>query len=155
MKNILKLMFGMLLFCAAAFSQESSKYDYKIPYAETSVTWPAVSQTTNATTATDSVWFYTIYKESSMPVKYDFKVSCDSVGGTYKRVPIVLKAKKFLSDDWTTVTTVAWTTGKDTVKTFTQSTTAQQYQYWQIYIKSDSKGFIFKIPELSAKFWEQ
>jgi hypothetical protein len=152
-KQLFSICLLAVLFVANAYSQESATQDYSMGYNDTWVTY--TNTTTNVTTATDSIWYYTVLKESKMPLKYDIKVKVDSVSGTIRRTTITLKAKKWLSDDWTTITIVPWTTGRDTTKTFTEITTARQYRYWQIYIKSDLKAFIFKVPELSMKFYEQ
>lgn len=134
-------------------AQESSTYDNYLGYDQTWFTY-AQPATSYANTATDSIWYYTVLKESKMPLRYDVKVRLDSTGGTYKTVPIILQGKKFDSDSYTNLTTVYWVTGADTVKTFTQATPGQ-YRYYRLYIKANAKGFIFKIPELSFKFWEQ
>lgn len=153
----MKKLFSILILACALFaqgySQEASDYDYKIGYSGTWLTY-SMPTGTNATTATDSTWFYTVLKETDMPLRYDIKLICDSVSGTHKTVPIVLKGKKFLSDSWTTLQTVYWVTGVDTVKTFTQATPGQ-YRYYQVYTRSNNKGFVFRFPELSFMFYKQ
>jgi hypothetical protein len=141
------------LFIQGAISQESADYDYKIGYSNTWITY-AQPTGTNATTATDSIWYYTVWKETDMPLRYDIKVTCDSIGGTYKTVPILIQGKKWLSDSFTTLQTLNWTTGKDTTKVFTQATPGQ-YRYYRVYVKSNNKGFIYRFPEVSFMFYKQ
>jgi hypothetical protein len=148
-----KLLF-LFSFCACflmASAQKSTTTDLNLGYDQT---WYTYTSTANATTATDSTWYWTTIKESVIPVKYDIKISLDSVSGTKQVTPVVLKAKKFISDSWTTITTINWTNGHDTTVLFNQNSTAQYYRYWQVYIKSNRKAFIFKVTELSQKFWE-
>lgn len=135
----------------AVKAQESATYDYPLGYNDTHMTY---TSTANVTTATDSTWYYTVWKEAKSPLKYDMKVVLDSVSGTKQVVPIILKGKAFLSDSWTTITTVNWVLGHDTTIRFSETSTAKQYRYWQIYIRSARKAFIFKVTELSQKYWE-
>lgn len=153
MKKLIFLFSLVLAVFLTANAQEDPDYDYKVNYDATWTTYNMPTGT-NATTSSDSIWYFTVLKESKAPVKYDFKISLDSVGGTYKTVPIILQGKKFKSDAFTNVTTLYWTTGRDTVKTFTQNSTGQYYRYWRVYIKSNNKGFIFRVPELSVAFKE-
>lgn len=148
-----KLLF-LFSFCACflmASAQKSATTDLILGYDQT---WYTYTSSANATTATDSTWYWTTMKESKSPVKYDMKIYIDSVSGTKQVTPVVLKAKKFITDSWTTITTVNWTNGHDTTILFTETSTARQYRFWQVYMKSNRKAFIFKVTELSQKFWE-
>jgi hypothetical protein len=153
MRGILVLILGMMLFSAASFAQKSSTYDKAMSYTDTWFTY-TMPTGTNATTTTDSTWTYTVWKESDQGVKYDFKLKLDSIGGTKQRTPVVLKAKKNLSDSWTTVTTVIWLNGNDTTVLFTQTSTAQYYRYWQIGLVTARKNFIYRVTELTEKYWK-
>jgi hypothetical protein len=57
-----KLLFIIVLIfsCVIGFSQESSVADKYLGYAET---WFTYNATSNATTATDSTWYFTVQKE--------------------------------------------------------------------------------------------
>ncbi len=150
-----KLIF-LVSFLACAFlaqAQESTTFDNQLDYNQT---WFTYSQTTPlkyANTATDSVWFWTTLKNSYYGVKYDIKVDLDSVGGTKQTVPVVLSAKKNLSDTWTIITTTNWKLGRDTVVLFTQTGTSQYYKYWKVSTNALKKGFIFRVKELTEIFW--
>lgn len=149
-----KLLFIILAIfsCVVIFSQESSVADKYLGYEQTWFTYNGLS---NALTATDSVWYFTVQKESNHRLFYDFKVDLDSVGGTAQVVPVVIQGKKFLSDSFTPLDTITWTAGADTTIYFSESTTAQQYRYYRTYIRSELKGFLIKITELSGKLWEE
>lgn len=153
MKRILFLLIAIIGLTVNSFAQEATTYDKYVGYTESWFSYFPLS-TDRVHTATDSIWYYTCLKESYWPVKYDMKVKLHKVSGTTRVVPVILKAKKFDSDAWTTVTTVYWVTGADTTKTFTQSSTYQQYRYWQIYMKANLKGMVSTVPELSMKFWD-
>jgi hypothetical protein len=142
------------LFIQGAQSQESATYDVKMGYPDSWLTY-TMPTGTNATTATDSTWYYTFWVLNKTPVKYDFKVRLTKVSGTTRSVPVVLKAKKFLSDSWSTITTTTWYTGVDTTILFNQTTTIQYYKYWQINTIGARAGYIFRIPEISLNTWEQ
>jgi uncharacterized protein YdeI (BOF family) len=152
----MKKLFSILILACALFaqgySQEAATQDYSMGYNET---WFEFTSTSNATTATDSLWYYTVKKEAMRPLKYDMYIHLDSVGGTNKRTVVTIEAKNHLDQaSWTSIATKAWTTGKDTAINLTESSTAKQYRYWRFRVKSDNKGFIFKIDKLFCKYWE-
>lgn len=149
MKKII-FLFAFIFALVSVNAQESATQDQKLSY---DATWFTYNASSNATTATDSIWYFTTLKESKGNLTYNIKLSLDSVSGAKKRTPVVLKAKTFESDDWTTVTTTNWVNGRDTTILFSTATPTV-YRYYQVYIKSDNKGFIFKVLELSKKFWE-
>jgi hypothetical protein len=60
MRGILVLILGMMLFSAASFAQKSSTYDKTMSYTDTWFTY-TMPTGTNATTATDSTWTYTVW----------------------------------------------------------------------------------------------
>lgn len=145
------LLIAFLASIVLANAQESSTYDYKIDYAGTWNTY-FMPSTSYANTLTDSTWYYTVLKESDAGLRYQIKVSLDSIGGVKKKVAVVLKAKQWDSDSYTTVTTTYWWNGRDTTILFTQTSTAQYYRYFQVFVQGVNKGFVFKIPELSFGF---
>jgi hypothetical protein len=168
------ILISLLFACIAMQAQESATQDYSIPYAQT---WGQYAPTTvpNATTATDSVWYYTFLKESMKPLLYDIKLRLDSSGGTAKRTTIILQTKTWASDTYTDLETKYWVTGADTTITFTNvavSTISGTFEadstmvftsnqapkisrYWRVLVRNDTKGFIVKIPEFSILFKEQ
>jgi hypothetical protein len=152
MKKIM-FLFALLTVILSANAQEKATYDQPMGYADTWFTYN-MPTSSYAMTATDSTWYFTTWKLSDAGIKYDIKLTLDSVGGTKQITPVLLKAKKQLSDSWTTITTVNWTNGHDTTILFNQTSTSQYYRYWQVYLKSNRKGFIVKIPELSEIFWK-
>lgn len=157
-----------------AQSQEASGFDVKLTYDETWKSYKPIV-VPNATTATDSVWYYTFLKESKGPLLYDIKLVLDSVGGAAKVTTIILQTKTWESDSYTNLTTKTWTTGKDTVITFTNiaaSTLSGEFaadstmvftgsavprisRYYRVFVRNNLKGFIVKVPELSILFKEQ
>jgi hypothetical protein len=153
MKRILFLISILAVLFINGYSQEKSPQDKALDYDASWFTYTAHA-TTYATTATDSNWYFTTLKESHGPVKYDVKLSLDSISGTQSAVAIVIKGKKFASDDFTPIDTITWALGSDTTIVFTQNTTALFYRYFVIDITTALKGFIIQVDELSEKFWE-
>jgi hypothetical protein len=153
MKKIIFLFSILTILFINGYGQEQSPQDKTLGYDLTWFTYTAPT-TTYATTATDSNWYYTVLNESKGPVKYNFKITLDSISGTKQVTPVVLKAKIWPSDSWTAIDTITWSTGVDTTILFTQTTTAQYYRYWRVDITTALKAFIIQVDELSAKFWE-
>lgn len=151
MKKLI-FLFGLILVCFISYSQESTTEDKFINYDET---WFTYTGTSNATTATDSVWYFTVRKESLKKVFYEIKIDLDSISGTKQIVPVVLQGKILLSDNFTPLDTINWVNGSDTTIRFIQYTTAQKYRYYRPYLRSALKGFIFKVSELSGVFKEE
>lgn len=147
-----KLFFilNLVLFSICVFSQENSNYDYKIGYDGTWQTYTSPS-TTYATSSTDSIWYFTILKESESDIKYDIKLIVDSISGTNQITDFFLQGKIWGSDIYSNIDTVTWVTGVDTTFTFTTASTLD-YRYYRIYVKSRLKGFIFQIDEYSTLF---
>ena len=154
-KILLVLILGAFMLSTFTVSaQESATYDSKLDYSQYINTWTKTG-TANTLTTTDTIWYFTVYKSATKPLKYDAFISLDSVGGTKNNVLIKLQAKKFVeSPSWTDLKTVYWTTGRDTTKTITENTTAQQYQVYRIYVQGLSHTFLAKIPFYAIKFWE-
>ena len=50
--------------------------------------------------------------------------------------------------------TVSWSGASDTIIIMTESTTAKQYQYYQVDIKGADNTLLASIKELFSKFWE-
>jgi hypothetical protein len=170
MKKLLFLI-SFIFVALIVNAQENADYDYKIGY---DGTWSTFTATSNTTTATDSVWYYTFLKESKSPLFYDVKLSLDSVGGTVKRTTVILQSKKYYGDSYTNVQTKYWVTGEDTTITFTNvaaktlsgsfeadssmvftGLTPKIDRYYRVFIRNDTKGFITKVTELSILFKEQ
>jgi len=151
----MKKLFFLFSFCVCflmANAQKSSTADSPLGYDQT---FYQFTTTANATTATDSTWYYTILKESKGPLKYDIMIHLDSIGGTGKRTVVTLQGKVWTDQvAWTSITTKAWTLKHDTTVNLSETSTAKQYRYWQVLVKSDNKGFIFKVDKLYFKFWE-
>lgn len=126
MKKLLTLLF--LLVPLFLMAQEASTYDQEIDYEQS---WRTYTTTSNATTATDSIWYYTFLKEShSNSVFYQIKIDLDSVSGTAVPVPVVLQTKLWDSDTFTAIDTVTWGAGSDTVITFTNIASASFAGTW-------------------------
>lgn len=162
------------LFIQGAQAQESATQDASVPYSQT---WAQYLPTTvpNATTATDSTWYYTFLKESMKPLLYDIKLILDSVGGTSKATTIILQTKTWASDTYTDIATKYWIAGHDTTITFTNvgapslsgtfeadstmiftsSVIPKISRYYRVLVRNNTKGFITKVTELSILFKEQ
>ena len=159
MKKILIIL--AVTFCALQMSAQnanrsntSEKYDATISYGQSGYVY-SQKVPVNSLTVADSTWTYTVYNASKAPVKFDFFLNCDSVGGTKNNVKIIVQGKKFLQQpSWTDLKTTWWTTGKDTTKTITESTTAQQYMYFRLFIQGVDNTFLARFPLLAIKFWE-
>lgn len=149
MKKILFIL-SFITLGLCGFSQENANYDYKMGYESTWATYSAPA-TTYATSATDSIWYYTVLKEADANVKTYIKVSADSISGADQVVDFYYQTKTWYSDDFANVDTVTWSLGADTTFTFTNAT-ASQARYHRVYAKSRLKGFIFQIDELSTLF---
>jgi hypothetical protein len=153
MKKVFFILIMVLTFGFNSFAQESATYDKYLGYMESWFEY-APATTVHAHTATDSIWYFTCLKESYFPVKYDIKVKLHKVSGTTRVTPVILQAKKFDSDAWTTLSSVKWSTGVDTTKRFTEITTYQQYRFFRITMTAPLKGTIIDVQELSEKFWQ-
>jgi hypothetical protein len=143
----------MCVFTISLSAQQSGTFDTKIKYAESYslLTGPSAAILTTG----DSSYTYTFYKESLKPLKYDVYVSLDSTGGTYDTTTVITwKAKKFSENSWSTLKTVTWYNGSDTTFTMTESSTAQQYNYYQLSVAGNSDSPIVKLLLLYVKFWE-
>ena len=146
----------ILLVCIVSFiaiqAQENAIEDAYLDYNET---WWQDFNFGNVTSATDSIWYYTVHKESLSPLKYDVKLIMDSISGTSDAVNVYLQKKKFLSDDFANLDTVSWNLGSDTTIYFTVTTDTSYMDRWfRIYTICDTSGFIYQVDELSFKFWE-
>ena len=153
MKKFITIVFLSLAFVVNMKAQENAEADRYIDYSESWMTY--TGDGINATTSSDSVWYYTILKESHQPLKYDIKVVLDSISGTFDSLSVYLQKKKFSSDDFANFDTVRWNLGSDTTVRFTVTQdTSYMDRYWRIEAVSDTSGFIFQVDELSIKFWE-
>lgn len=157
-----KLLIALIVgFCAltvgaqnANRSNTSTEVDATVPYNLARWIW-TMKVPVNSLSVADSTWTYTVYKESKNAVKYDVFIVCDSIGGTKNNVKIIVQGKKFLQQpSWTDLKTVWWTTGKDTTKTITESTTAQQYPYYRVFVQGVDNTFLARFTYLGIKFWE-
>jgi hypothetical protein len=152
MKKLITLLL-LAVISMAATAQEDSNYDQFLGYDYS--WWTYESGTTNATnTTTDSTWSYTILKESHDPVKYDKKITLDSVGGTARWTRIYDQIKTWESDTFVNLDTITWTTGADTTIRFQQHDTARYARYNRTLIVSDTSGFQFRVSEHSSKYWK-
>lgn len=153
MKKILLIALFILPLMLNVEAQESADADRYIDYSESWMTYSGDG--INATTASDSTWFYTVLKESHLPLKYDVKMELDSISGTFDSLSVYLQKKKFYSDNFANLDTIRWNLGQDTVVRFTVTQdTSYMDRYWRVKAVSDTSGFIFQVDELSIKFWE-
>jgi hypothetical protein len=152
MKNFIVAL--ILLSCALSVSaQESSTYDKTLGYSETYLEFTGSS--TDVLKVGDSTWCYTVWKKSVRPLKYDVYMDLDSTGGTKNMMTITLLGKKWLDQAaWTTLKTQRYTLGRDTTFTFTESSTAGQYQFYKVNVVGDNDTFLMSIKKLFMKFWE-
>lgn len=156
MKNLI-FLFALILFAASVTAQESATYDSYLNYSQYKNDWPGVGKvnTVNTLTTTDTTWTFTVFKDASKPLKYDAFLRLDSIGGTKNNVTIKLQAKKFIdSPTWTDLKTVYWTSGTDTTKTITESTTAGQYSVYRLWAQGADNTFIARFLYYAIKFWE-
>lgn len=152
MKRLIFILSIICVFALGVKAQESATYDKFLGYEETWMGYfPAA--TTRATTTTDSIWYFTCLSEKYFPVTVDVKLKLDSISGTARHTNVYLKAKKFDSDTYTNLDTIDWHASVDTSINF-NVVTDQRYRYFQVYLKTDLKGFIINIDELSMKFWQ-
>lgn len=93
---------------------------------------------------------YPIYVESPNPTYYDFKIRLHELVSACN-INVKLQAKKFISDDWADVASRAYKgAGTDTSILFTQVSTLQHYNYYQIIlIRSANKA---RLTDLTAVF---
>lgn len=152
MKKYILTLVTILAFGFNSFSQESATYDKFLGYAETWWYYTPAS-TSRMTTTTDSIWYYTVYSEKYLPQTLDVKFALDSISGTAQHTNIYLKAKKFENDTYTNIDTIDWHASADTVINF-NITTDMRYRYFQVYVKTDLKGFIINCDYLYFKFWQ-
>jgi len=152
MKNL--IIFIMLFVGVYAYGQNSATADKVLGYDVSWYKFDETMTTDDNINATDSVWTYTIYKNSYLPVKYDVRVSMDSISGAPETVVITLQAKKWLEDaSWTTLNTATWTNGSDTIIAFKEDTLARQYQYFKLNVAGANNTFVAKIKQFFTKFW--
>lgn len=146
------IILACIVFSLTMRAQESASEDGYLGYDET---WWEDFNFGNVTSATDSIWYYTVRKESKSPLKFDIKLTFDSISGTKDTVNVYLQKKKFLSDSFSNLDTVKWTTGNDTSLYFSVTTdTAYQDRWFRVYTICDTNSFIYQVDELSFKFWE-
>lgn len=145
MKKII-FLFSLLVVVITTKAQESATQDVSIPYSQT---WAQYVPSTvpNATTLTDSVWYYTFLKESTKPLLYDVKLKLDSSSGTARRTTVILQCKVWASDSYANLATKYWVTGHDTSITFTNFATQTYTATMPSYVGtfptySDSTGYI-------------
>lgn len=153
MKKVIILL--LLSICTFAFGQRSSTVDKELSYTTSWMAFTGTNNTTHAINAKDSTWTYTILKNSYKPVKYDIYMSLDSISGTKDSVTVIFQAKKWIDDaSWVGLDTATWVAGGDTIINFNQTTTAQQYQYFRMYVAGSDNTFIARIAKFFIKFWE-
>ena len=86
----------------------------------------------------DSI-LYPIYVETANPTYYDFKIRLHEVTSPCN-ISVKLQAKKYLSDSWTDVTNRSYKgVGTDTSILFTQVSTLQHYNYYQLVLIRSAK----------------
>lgn len=144
----------MLFVGVFAYGQNSTTVDKELGYTTSWYKFTEDITTDDNINAMDSVWTYVVFKNSYKPVKYDIYVDVDSISGTAESVNFILESKKWLDDaSWTAIDTVVWSTGVDTVFTYTTST-ATQNQYFRFRAQGADNTFVARIMKLFFKFWE-
>lgn len=134
-----------------SFSQESATQDYSLSYDETWHVNPLSS--TDYITTGDSIWYFTIKKQTKGRVKMSFRAVYDSIGGTADSVLTEIKYKRWLGDPWTTDYSFVYHGTVDTALTVDLDT-ARTADYWQLYIKGYSDSFQMLVDSIYFKFTE-
>jgi hypothetical protein len=106
----------------------------------------------------DSVW----YKEVYMPyhgdaVKYKIYMDVDTVGGTSSssnKYLFILQAKNSTDESYTALDTVGYIGTADTTFSFTETSTAQLYKRWRMYVKGLSDDLYIEIQKLNWGFYK-
>ena len=97
----------------------------------------------------DSI-LYPIYLECPNPTYYDFKIRLHETVSACN-ISVKLQAKKYITDSWTDVTNRSYKgVGTDTSILFTQTSSLQHYNYYQILlIRAANKA---KLTDITAVF---
>jgi hypothetical protein len=158
MRNFL-LIFCLLVASLATQGQNSTSAsgDFQIGYSQTFSIFPQPGSGLIAPifSGPDSVWTYTLLKEDVKALKYNILLSLDSVGGTKQATTVVLKYKVWPEQaSYTTLTTVVWRNGHDTIIDFSETSTAVHARLWQISVSAARKGFKVNCKLLEHKFFQ-
>lgn len=105
-------------------------------------------------TAGDSVLTYTVLANKFDDLFYQIQVELDSVSGT-PDYDIDLKGKVFENDAWSDLETdVTWDgTSSDTTITFTETSTAEFYRYFQLQVNGQAGTGAATVDRIDFKFW--
>lgn len=105
--------------------------------------------------AADSIWNVYINKENIKPLKYSIKLEVDKVTGTPK-AKFRLFARIHASDSWVRLDSCVYGGSADSNIVFTQTTTAQHYNYFRIETDATltSSEQAYRYTYIRVRFWE-
>jgi hypothetical protein len=125
MKKFLSLLFALVLICTVS-AQKTVKLAsnlYAVEY--TGVAADSIS-------ATDTAFTYDVEVNKPNALFYNFKVKLTELSSPCIMTVSVM-GKMYIDDDYTTITSQAYSGGgTDTSIVFTQNTTAQYYRYYRV-----------------------
>ena len=131
----LVLLLSFILVSTIVFSQKTAleKTLFKVP--QTSYIYQYTGATRDTLGAVQDSILIPLYIECPNPTYYDFKVRIhENVSAC--NVAVQLKGKKYSTDTYTTITTLTYKgVGTDTTLLFTQVSTLQHYNYYQLVFK--------------------
>lgn len=106
----------------------------------------------------DSIWTYQIWlPHHGDPLKYKIYMDVDSTGGTSaiaNRYLFILQAKNSEDETYTALDTVTYQGTADTTFSFTETTTAQFYKKWRMYVKGTSDELKIEIQKLNWSWYK-
>jgi len=143
-KLIFLLAFFALGFVAMAQTTAVTKTLFKIT--PTSYVYQYTGQTADTLGAVRDSILIPLYVETSAPTFYDFKVRLhENVSAC--NIAVQLQGKKYGTDSYSTITSATYKgVGTDTTILFTQTTTAQHNNYYQlVFIRAANKAKITDI----------
>ena len=106
----------------------------------------------------DSIWYFEIWTpKHGDPLKYKIYMDIDSTGGTSSsanKYYIVLQAKNSEDETYSGLDSVAYIGTVDTTFSITETSTAQLYKKWRIYIYGLSDELKIEIQKLNWAFYK-
>ena len=101
----------------------------------------------------DSIWTYSVFKNSDSYLRPTLYIETDSISGTQGQVKFYLESKEWDEQSYTLRDSVTWVTGVDTSFSITVST-AIANTIWQTRAVGANDEFRFNIDVFKIKFYK-
>jgi len=141
-----------ILFANQSFAQDKT-FNYVGDQTYLSYTGTTADTITNVNS--DTLWSALFVTNNSVPLTQDLQVKITKVSGT-PRVNVVLQAKKFTNDSYTTITSKLWHGGGGTDTTITLSNaTANRYRFYRVYFDATTATQKSRISYIEFKVYKE